>query len=128
MGLDMFAFKTKQTVPTPETQGEDRVAEQIAYWRKHPNLHGWMEELWLSRGNKSEIEALGSNFNCVAVELTLDDLANLERDVMADNLPVTGGFMFGASRPEHYAEDMAFIAAARKAIAEGYKVYYDSWW
>lgn len=24
--------------------------------------------------------------------------------------------------------DLAFIAAAREALAEGYTVYYDSWW
>ena len=24
---------------------------EIAYWRKHPNLHGWMHRLWESKGN-----------------------------------------------------------------------------
>ena len=35
MGLDQFAYTTK---------GKEK--EEIAYWRKHNALHGWMENLW----------------------------------------------------------------------------------
>ena len=28
-------------------RGPDGKTEQIGYWRKHPDLHGWMEDLWL---------------------------------------------------------------------------------
>ena len=31
--------------------------EQIHYWRKHPNLHGWMEDLYRAKGGAAE-------FNC----------------------------------------------------------------
>ena len=38
MGLDMYAYVG--------TEGQC----ELAYWRKHPNLHGWMEKLWESKG------------------------------------------------------------------------------
>jgi hypothetical protein len=40
---------------------------EIAYWRKHPNLHGWMQRLWESKGNSGE-------FNGDELELTWEDL------------------------------------------------------
>ena len=44
MGLDMYAYTA--TKPDADYETEQR---EIAYWRKHPNLHGWMEQLWCSR-------------------------------------------------------------------------------
>lgn len=38
MGLDMYAVKTRTDV-------RDRTQELFFYWRKHPNLHGWMFKL-----------------------------------------------------------------------------------
>lgn len=40
-------------------KGED--AAELHYWRKHPNLHGWMEQLYRDKGGAEEI------FNCAAV-------------------------------------------------------------
>jgi hypothetical protein len=40
MGLDQFAYCI-------DNNGEK---EELAYWRKHPNLQGWMENLWQSKG------------------------------------------------------------------------------
>ncbi len=42
----------------------------LAYLRKHPNLQGWMERLWVSRGNEHKG---WSNFNGVELELTWED-------------------------------------------------------
>ena len=38
MGLDQYAYKVV-------AHDEDN-RDEIAYWRKHPNLQGWMEQLW----------------------------------------------------------------------------------
>ena len=38
------------------------------------------------------------------------------------------GFFFGVSDGSEKDDDLAFIARARLAIAEGKAVYYDSWW
>ena len=95
---------------------------ELAYWRKHPNLQGWMESLWHVKGNSGE-------FNCVDLELTLDDLDSLEKSLDYEALPETAGFFFGENADDHYAEtDREFIREARAAIKQGYTVVYSSWW
>lgn len=123
MGLDMYAFKFSADLATSPVDLElpqDR--EEIAYWRKHPDLHGWMRQLYKTKGGTSE------DFNCDTVQITAEDLDQLEKDVSAEALPTTGGFFFGKSYPEDRAGDLRFIATARQAIADGFVVYYWSWW
>lgn len=124
MGLDMYANKTKLQ-PANEvdfTVPEDST-EEFFYWRKHPNLHGWMGNLYEQKGGKEE-------FNCVNLQLTDDDLDSLERDLNSARLPSTSGFFFGQSEGnlEEINNDLDFIGKAREAIKEGYTVYYSSWW
>lgn len=89
MGLDMYAFTTERSAATtpvdfkPNRNG-DGIAE-LHYWRKHPNLHGWMEDLYRRKGGRSP------DFNCDTVELTLTDLDDLEATVRAGKLPHTAG-------------------------------------
>jgi hypothetical protein len=124
MGLDMFAFTTKvkpQTVVDFQ-RPDDETRQELYYWRKHPNLHGWMEQLYRSKGG------VNPDFNGDTVLLTLADLDALEAAIREEQLPETTGFFFGESRPEEKERDFEFIDAARKAIAQGLTVYYDSWW
>jgi len=121
MGLDMYAFTTPQDVPAVDFE-EPANAQEIHYWRKHPNLHGWMERLYRRKGGRAE------DFNVAPVLLTDADLTDLHRDVVADRLPLTTGFFFGESRPEEKQDDLDFIQKARAAIADGKKVFYTSWW
>ena len=72
MGLDMYAYKTLDTIDTPVDFGV-ATALQLHYWRKHPNLHGWMEALYREKGGEQE-------FNCVPVLLTAEDLDQLEAE------------------------------------------------
>jgi hypothetical protein len=92
------------------------------YWRKHPDLHGWMERLYRAKGGKDP------SFNCNSVRLMTQDLDDLERAVKTANLPSTSGFFFGQSEPRDRQGDLEFIDKARAAIAAGDTVYYDSWW
>jgi hypothetical protein len=95
---------------------------EIAYWRKHPNLHGWMRRLWESKGNEG-------GFNGDELELTYEDLERLELDVIAGTLPSTSGFFFGNDADEHYREqDLEFIKNARAELFMGLKVFYNSSW
>ena len=127
MGLDMYAFKTKMQISNPiDFQTEFlKDKEQIAYWRKFNNLHGWMERLYNSKGGQHE-------FNCIPVLLTAEDLNQLKQDTHAKmNLGPTPGFFFGATMPlndEDQKEILDFIKIAEEAIATGYQVYYTSWW
>ena len=121
MGLDMHACVTSEQ---PDSPVDFTVNEQteLHYWRKHPNLHGWMEQLYRDKGGKREC------FNCTKVQLDEDDLERLERAICENGLPHTEGFFFGASDGSETADDLAFIRKARQAIAAGGTVYYDSWW
>lgn len=96
---------------------------EIAYWRKHPNLHGWMEKLAQDKGLSYD------SFNGIELELTYDDLLLLELDVIAGTLPSTSGFFFGQNSDEEYREnDLKFIREARAELFMGLKVFYNSSW
>ena len=123
MGLDQYATARKGE-PSKDADGytyyEDSM--ELAYWRKHPNLQGWMQELYHEKGGEE-------SFNCVDVELTLEDLDALEQTLDESALPETVGFFFGVNSDDHYAEqDREFIREARAAIKKGYTVVYSSWW
>ena len=99
---------------------------ELAYWRKHPNLHGWMEQLWNSRNGGN---CDGSTFNGIELELTYDDLEVLEQDVVTGTLPGTSGFFFGNDSDDHYRDqDLEFIRNARAELFMGLKVFYNSSW
>lgn len=121
MGLDMYAYATREKPDTP-VDFKPAEASEVHYWRKHPNLHGWMENLYLEKGGRNP------DFNCVPVVLTTEDLNRLEADIRAGALPPTSGFFFGVTDGTEKDDDLAFIAKAREAIAAGLTVYYDSWW
>lgn len=134
MGLDMYAYTLPKAwlgddemvdfhPKLSAAYDKDSLAERedLFYWRKHPDLHGWMEALYRKKGGADE-------FNCRPVRLTEDDLIDLEGAVKLDALPPTTGFFFGESSPEGRQRDLQFILLARSALAEGKIVYYDSWW
>jgi hypothetical protein len=121
MGLDMYAYTTNTPIPAVDFEPAPGSFE-IAYWRKHPNLHGWMEQLYRTKGGTAQ------SFNCVPVRIDAEDLDALERALDENGLPETMGFFFGETRPEEIELDRAFVAAARAALAAGAFVYYDSWW
>ena len=133
MGLDQYAYRR-----LPEETSEENI--ELAYWRKHNRLQGWMEQLWQHKGCPNEQEG---GFNCVELEVTLSDLEQLEAHIENKSLPETGGFFFGEDsfswededgKPfedgdYYYKEtDLNFIREAREAISEGQKVYYSCWW
>ena len=129
MGLDQYAYA--RPVGVESDGGENN--EELAYWRKHNRLHGWMEDLYRDRGNAVVHEAFGNSFNCVEVELTESDIEQLEAHIEQKSLPNTQGFFFGNDSYAEYEEyhkedDLNFVSNARQAIADGKKVYYNSWW
>ncbi len=123
MGLDQYATARRGEAKTDDegfTYYEDSM--ELMYWRKHPSLQGFMEELYHEKGGEEE-------FNCVDLVLSLEDLDSMEETLDQNALPETSGFFFGANADEHYAEqDREFIVQARAAIKQGYTVIYSSWW
>jgi len=119
MGLDMYAFMSA-THPDEYVNNVTQI-QQLHYWRKHPNLHGWMGRLYDERGGTDE-------FNCVKVNLTLEDLNRLEQDMKDGSLEKAEGFFFGESDAEDDISTIEFIEKARTALKGGSYVWYDSWW
>ena len=126
MGLDQYAYAAA------EADSWDK-SKEIAYWRKHPNLQGWMERLWISKNqpkdSSGQEDNWGSGFNGIELELTLEDLEALERDIRERQLPATTGFFFGNNSDDHYfQQDIDFVYQARADILCGLKVFYNSSW
>ncbi len=60
MGLDMYAMTTTEAVTSPVNFKVEE-ANALHYWRKHPNLRGWMEACYYGKGGSAD------DFNCVSV-------------------------------------------------------------
>jgi hypothetical protein len=121
MGLDMYAYSAA------EANQEYTNTTELAYWRKHPNLHGWMEQLWRSKNNTGDLT--DPMFNGVELELNWEDLDRLERDVRLNLLPATAGFFFGNPADDYYMQqDLEFVRKARTDIFTGLRVFYNSSW
>jgi hypothetical protein len=135
MGLDMYAYVAARAGQSEDywQQNLDGNLEsvskprEIAYWRKHPNLHGWMNNLWLEKNINSLHDDV--MFNGIELELTWDDLNQLEQDIKEGKLPSTSGFFFGDDSDDYYrAQDLQFVADAKAEVFLGLKVFYNSSW
>jgi len=134
MGLDMYAYVGNpgqrddywyKSLDRDSTVNKPR---DIAYWRKHPNLHGWMEQLWVSKGKPGRKHD-DSDFNGIELELTWEDVDALERAVKHGMLPSTNGFFFGnPSDDVYYERDLEFCINAKTELFLGLKVFYNSSW
>jgi len=129
MGLDQYAYIASKE----GTDRDDPSRQEIAYWRKHPNLQGWMEELWISRGgsNKDSLGIYEDTFNGVELELFWDDIQRLEQDIKSGEMSKLGttGFFFGRPSDDHYRDDdLQFCATARSELFLKRRVFYNSSW
>ena len=123
MGLDMYAYVAEKEYD----HNTESPSREIAYWRKHPNLHGWMEQLWIERTQPNPESS--PMFNGVEVELTYDDILRLEEDVKNGRLPSTTGFFFGTPADDYYLQqDLEFIKNAKAELFLGLRVFYNSSW
>jgi hypothetical protein len=139
MGLDMYAYAAvKQGQYGEFFEGAEYInneaenpnvtkPRELAYWRKHPNLHGWMAEQWIT--HQTGGEGTPDQFNGVELELTREDLDELEQAVLDNALPATSGFFFGNDSADFYKQqDLEFIKNARYELFMGMKVFYNSSW
>ena len=133
MGLDQFA-RARRGEPTKVeerntyTDAEGNIKEEVetyeyfedsmelAYWRKHSSLQGFMEDLYYEKEGEGQ-------FNNKEVVLTVDDLESL-REAVSD-----GSCMSGGDSSEYYKDqDLQFINDALSKIEEGYEIVYESGW
>lgn len=113
MGLDQFLLRK----------------ELIATWRKHPDLHGWMENRWREQTGSTEI------FNCVDFELCEADILDCMEAVKTNSLPCTDGPSFGdenewtaEQRARQKQEDITVLEDALRRLQAGECIVYSSWW
>jgi hypothetical protein len=139
MGLDQYAYAR----PPRKRNGDDD--EQICDWRKHNRLQGWMQQLWEDKGRpnaQTEGDEMG-DFNCVELQLTAQDIDNLEYAIENFELPEANGFFWGSDSyfwndendepfPEneywYKKHDLDFVAQARKMLDKKWRVYYSCWY
>jgi hypothetical protein len=93
MGLDMFlqgrthiwAFGSKN-VPTKDGFPVSEMVLDLGYWRKHPDLHGYIVNTFAD--GKDE---------CQEIPLSAENLIDIIAAVKEGRLPKTSGFFFGES-------------------------------
>lgn len=133
MGLDQYAYVASKA----NDDWDNR--QEIAYWRKHPNLQGWMEKLWLKKINVPtdasdrfiENKLPETDFNGIEIELTWDDIDKLEKDIKSGvvaGLDTTGFFFGKPSDDVYYEQDLKFCIDAKAECFLGRKVFYNSSW
>lgn len=109
MGLDMylegrtFNWATGDQVEMRDGFRVKGVMLELGYWRKHPNLHGYIVATFA-----------GGKDNCQEIELDDDAIRDIIDAVKANRLPVTTGFFFGRSDG---SEDTETIAILERALA-----------
>lgn len=90
MGLDMWIFGREHRVWTNDPDATDLVESgddlELAYWRKHPNLHGYIVKQFAGGVDK-----------CQNIPLTATDLLDIIEASRSRQLPHTEGFFFGVS-------------------------------
>jgi len=105
------------------------------YWRKHARLQQFMMALWHSKKDEeTPFGVMGSDFNCVPLMLTKEDVLKLQKLVQNDDLPFCpDGFFWGhqfqeESMREYKQQDLEFCEKALKWIEEGKEVFYECSW
>jgi len=118
MGLDQYAYVASKANDDYDNH------QEIAYWRKHPNLQGWMRKLYEAKGGSGE-------FNGDEIELTWEDVDKLEKDIKSGEVArlSTTGFFFGNPSDDYYYEkDLEFCVNAKAELFLKRKVFYNSSW
>lgn len=144
MGLDMYLNGSKYHF-TDWNNPKNNLSEdgfllkekilELGYWRKHPNLHGYIVK-----------EFAGGQDECQDIQLEEEDILKIIEAIKTKLLPNTTGFFFGES-PDHnspnpneredaISQDKKDIETFEKAIAwlkssnenESRSVFYRASW
>lgn len=107
MGLDMYLtgekyYRNRSDAPVLRDGFPLRTETlDLGYWRKHPNLHGYIVQTCAADLDECQ-------------EIRLDGLAIEEiiTAVETDSLPETTGFFFGKSDPSDKAPTLEILKAA----------------
>jgi len=95
---------------------------ELGYWRKHPNLHGYIVETFADGIDE-----------CQRIDLSAEDIRRITAAVEAEALPETTGFFFGRSDGSEKDEDLLIFREALDWLdtddEDGWRsVYYRASW
>jgi len=109
MGLDMY-------LKGVETNGSEI---ELGYWRKHPNLHGFIVESFA-----------GGVDECQKIPMSIQDISLTLAAATQDILLPTAGFFFGQSGPHHREQTLETLSAALAWLGDDpkRKMYYRASW
>ena len=130
MGLSMYVFQTTEdnlSEDPTDVVDESKLVE-VYYWRNHPKLHRWFENLYREKGGKYK------EFNCEYVKVTIEDINKLEQVLKEDELPIyNDGYMkFGCFSLSYelssvkYNHDIQFITIARNILEDSNSLVYSA--
>ena len=113
MGLDMYlegrTFNWKMGGKVEKRDGfrVKGVMLELGYWRKHPDLHGYIVQKFANGEDR-----------CQEIPLDEDALRNILAAVKADALPHTEGFFFGQSQSEDKKRSIEILEGAIKWLEQ----------
>lgn len=116
MGLDMDFYKINA----------DGEKESIAYFRKHADLNGLLQECWIEKNPDKSYD----DFNCCEFEITLDEVKRVE-DYMKQDISERVhycGFFWGTSTEQDWEETVCVFTQIKNLLEDGQKVVYAPWW
>lgn len=125
MGLDQYAIALEDAPDRAVDFDLDLDESEIFFrWRKHPNLHGFIRDIYQRKGGGDW------QWGEFAGPVVLDkgDLDAIEKATKEGTLPVTEGFFFGQSRPEDRERTLRFVDQARTRMSLGDTIAYMSSW
>ncbi len=108
MGLDMYLKGRKMYsrwddgCPKDDDIPVSEVTLGIGYWRKHPNLHGYIVKEFADSGED----------NCEPIYLNEENLLKIIDAIEKEQLPHTEGFFFGQSDGSEKIEDLEIFKKA----------------
>ena len=110
MGLDMYF--------------EDKNGNEICYFRKHSDLHGWLQERWLEANPDKQPD----DFNCTKFPITQDILDGMKELCNQTEHEHYSGFFWGESSKEDWEETKQLCDDIQNMLDEDETVNYYSWW
>ena len=120
-GERYFHFDCGQRVDVEKVIG--RQCEKLGYWRKHPDLHGFIVREFRDGRDESDFR----------VNLTIDRLQQIIEAVKANALPKTTGLHFGESKTANDQDTVekpecaiAWLAVKEEGVSR-YVIYESSW-
>lgn len=123
MGLDMYLTGENHFMQPGRKRGEVKAhLYDLGYWRKHPNLHGYIVEHFAD-----------DHDDCRRIHLGETGIKQIIRAIRKQELPHTTGFFFGESDGSERERDIRIFSDALKWLRgstpdEFRSVYYQASW